>query len=98
MEQAIIAGIAHDKSEAKVTIVGVPDRAGMAAAMALSGNRPKHERNTVALRDLHEESEAQVERCNQRSNNRARALANYKRALRIINEALATYKPSTHGP
>jgi aspartate kinase len=33
MEQAIIAGIAHDKSEAKVTIVGVPDRAGMAAAI-----------------------------------------------------------------
>jgi aspartate kinase len=27
------AGIAHDKSEAKVTIVGVPDRAGMAAAI-----------------------------------------------------------------
>ena len=33
MEQAIIAGIAHDRSEAKVTIVGVPDRAGMAAAI-----------------------------------------------------------------
>jgi len=33
MEAAIIAGIAHDKSEAKVTIVGVPDRAGMAAAI-----------------------------------------------------------------
>ena len=31
MEQAIIAGIAHDKSEAKVTIVGVPDRKGVAA-------------------------------------------------------------------
>ena len=31
MEQAIIAGIAHDKSEAKVTIVGVPDRTGVAA-------------------------------------------------------------------
>jgi aspartate kinase len=31
MEQAIISGIAHDKSEAKVTIVGVPDRAGVAA-------------------------------------------------------------------
>ncbi len=31
MEQAIIAGIAHDKSEAKITIVGVPDRTGMAA-------------------------------------------------------------------
>ena len=31
MEQAIISGIAHDKSEAKVTIVGVPDRSGVAA-------------------------------------------------------------------
>jgi aspartate kinase len=31
MEQAIIAGIAHDKSEAKVTVVGVPDRSGIAA-------------------------------------------------------------------
>ena len=31
MEQAIISGIAHDKSEAKITVVGVPDRAGVAA-------------------------------------------------------------------
>ena len=31
MEQAIISGIAHDKSEAKVTIFGVPDRTGIAA-------------------------------------------------------------------
>jgi aspartate kinase len=31
MEQAIIAGIAHDTSEAKVTVVGVPDRPGIAA-------------------------------------------------------------------
>ncbi len=31
MEQAMISGIAHDKSEAKITIVGVPDRTGMAA-------------------------------------------------------------------
>jgi aspartate kinase len=31
MEQAIISGIAHDKTEAKITIVGVPDRAGVAA-------------------------------------------------------------------
>jgi aspartate kinase len=31
MEQAIISGIAHDKSEAKITIIGVPDRAGVAA-------------------------------------------------------------------
>jgi aspartate kinase len=31
MEQAIIAGIAHDASEAKITIKGVPDRPGIAA-------------------------------------------------------------------
>jgi aspartate kinase len=33
MEQAIIAGVAHDRSEAKITIVGVPDRPGVAAAI-----------------------------------------------------------------
>lgn len=31
MEQAVISGIAHDVSEAKVTVVGVPDRIGEAA-------------------------------------------------------------------
>jgi len=31
MEQAIISGVAHDDSEAKVTILGVPDRPGVAA-------------------------------------------------------------------
>jgi len=31
MEQAIIAGVAHDRSEAKVTVVGVPDKVGYAA-------------------------------------------------------------------
>ncbi len=31
MEQAIIAGVAHDRSEAKITVVGVPDKLGMAA-------------------------------------------------------------------
>ena len=31
MEQAIISGIAHDTSEAKVTILGVPDSPGVAA-------------------------------------------------------------------
>jgi aspartate kinase len=33
MEQAIIAGVAHDRSEAKVTVVGVPDKPGQAAAI-----------------------------------------------------------------
>jgi len=39
MEQAIIAGIAHDRSEAKVTVVGVPDKVGVAARVfeALAG-------------------------------------------------------------
>jgi aspartate kinase len=31
MEQAIISGIAHDTSEAKVTVFGVPDRPGVAS-------------------------------------------------------------------
>ncbi len=31
MEQAIIAGVAHDRSEAKITLVGVPDKVGEAA-------------------------------------------------------------------
>jgi aspartate kinase len=33
MEQPIIAGVAHDLGDAKVTVVGVPDRPGMAAAI-----------------------------------------------------------------
>ncbi|MBO8197797.1 aspartate kinase [Streptomyces smyrnaeus] len=33
MEQAIISGVAHDTSEAKVTVVGVPDKPGEAAAL-----------------------------------------------------------------
>lgn len=33
MEQAIISGIAHDTSEAKVTVRGVPDQPGVAAAL-----------------------------------------------------------------
>ncbi len=31
MEQAIISGVAHDRSEAKITVVGVPNLAGKAA-------------------------------------------------------------------
>jgi aspartate kinase len=31
VEQPIIAGVAHDRSEAKVTVVGVPDKVGEAA-------------------------------------------------------------------
>jgi aspartate kinase len=31
VEQALIAGVAHDRSEAKITIVGVPDEPGRAA-------------------------------------------------------------------
>jgi len=31
MEQAIIVGVAHDRSEAKITVVGVPDKVGEAA-------------------------------------------------------------------
>ena len=31
LENAIITGVAHDRSEAKITVVGVPDTPGMAA-------------------------------------------------------------------
>src|SRR3546814_7957949 len=33
MEAAIITGVAHDSSQAKITIVGVPDKPGEAAAI-----------------------------------------------------------------
>lgn len=33
MEQALITGIAHERGEAKVTVVGVPDQVGRAAAI-----------------------------------------------------------------
>lgn len=33
MEQPIISGVAHDRSEAKVTVVGVPDKPGEAASI-----------------------------------------------------------------
>ncbi len=33
MEQPIISGVAHDLGDAKITVVGVPDRPGMAAAI-----------------------------------------------------------------
>ena len=41
MEQPIITGVSHDRSEAKITVVGVPDRPGKAAeifeALAVAG-------------------------------------------------------------
>jgi aspartate kinase len=33
LEQAIISGVAHDRSQAKITMVGVPDKPGEAAAI-----------------------------------------------------------------
>ncbi len=33
VEQAIITGVAHDRSEAKITVVGVPDKPGEAATI-----------------------------------------------------------------
>ena len=48
MEQAIIAGVAHDRSEAKITVVGVPDKVGEAArifeALADGADQPRHDR------------------------------------------------------
>ena len=44
MEQAIIAGVAHDRSEAKITVVGVPDKVGEAARIfeAIADERGQH--------------------------------------------------------
>jgi aspartate kinase len=33
VEQAMITGVAHDRSEAKITVVGVPDKLGVAASI-----------------------------------------------------------------
>jgi aspartate kinase len=33
MEQAIISGVAHDRGEAKITVLGVPDKVGAAAGL-----------------------------------------------------------------
>ena len=48
MEQAIIAGVAHDRSEAKITVVGVPDKVGEAArifeALADAADQHRHDR------------------------------------------------------
>src|SRR5699024_12002286 len=33
MEQPIISGVSHDRSEAKITVVGVPDKVGEAATL-----------------------------------------------------------------
>ena len=32
VEQALITGVAHDRSEAKVAVTGVPDKTGVAAS------------------------------------------------------------------
>ncbi len=47
MEQAVVSGITHDTSEAKVTVAGVPDRPGVAARLfrALAdGDQRRHDR------------------------------------------------------
>ena len=40
MEQAIISGVAHDRSEAKVTVRHVPDRPGVAASSSPRSPKP----------------------------------------------------------
>ncbi len=44
MEQAIISGIAQDRGEAKITVVGVPDKVGEAARIfrAIADGRDQH--------------------------------------------------------
>ena len=47
-KQPIIAGVAHDRSEAKITVVGVPDKVGVAArifeALAAAADQHRHDR------------------------------------------------------
>ena len=43
MEAPIISGVAHDRSEAKITVVGVPDVPGMAAAHLRGRRRRRRE-------------------------------------------------------
>ena len=43
MEQAIISGVAHDPSEAKITVVGVPDKVGEAAEDLHRHRRGRHQ-------------------------------------------------------
>ena len=51
MEQPLITGIAHDRSEAKITIVGVPDRVGEAAEhLQHRGRRRRQHRHDRAER------------------------------------------------
>ena len=50
MEQAIISGVAHDRSEAKITVVGVPDKLGRGGA---------HLRGARRRRDQHRHDRAE---------------------------------------
>ena len=43
VEQALITGVAHDRSEAKITIVGVPDEPGEAARIFDDGRRGREQ-------------------------------------------------------
>ena len=44
MEQQLIAGIAHDKNEARVTLTGVPDKPGTVRGDLRSACRGQHQR------------------------------------------------------
>ena len=66
MEQAIIAGVAHDRSEAKITVVGVPDKVGEAARIfeALADARDQHRHGRAEhLRRRHRPAPTSRSRC-----------------------------------
>ncbi len=44
MEQAVVSGIAFNRDEAKITVVGVPDRPGIAYQILGAGGRRQHRR------------------------------------------------------
>ena len=46
MEQAIISGVTHDISEAKITIEQVPDRPGVAATRVPHAGRGRRSTST----------------------------------------------------
>ena len=46
MEQPIISGVAHDRSEAKITVVGVPDQAGQGRGDLRGGGQPPRSTST----------------------------------------------------
>ncbi len=83
VEQAIISGVAHDRSEAKVTVVGVPDKPGQAAAIF---------RELAERRDQHRHDRAERLDARHRPHRRVLHAAGHRR------RAGAAHAPADPGP